>query len=81
MFKKIKHLFICLLSITMIIIFSSSNSYASLLIGGDEFEITSKDMLHENPSGLDKPYFSLVEVMTKLSGIKSNNKKAYIINF
>ncbi|CEO27394.1 hypothetical protein [Paraclostridium sordellii] len=75
MFKKTRQLFICLLSITIIIIFSSSNSYASLLIGGDDFEITSEDMLHENPSGLDKPYFSLVEVMTKLSGIKSDNKK------
>lgn len=45
MFKKIKQPFICLLSISMIIIFSSSNSYASLLIGGDEFEIISEDML------------------------------------
>ncbi|CEP44903.1 hypothetical protein [Paraclostridium sordellii] len=75
MFKKIKQLFICLLSISMIIIFSSSNSYASLLIGGDEFEIISEDMLQKDPSGSDRPYFSLVEVMTKLSGIKSDDKK------
>src|SRR3712207_9060528 len=75
MFKKIKQLFICLLSISMIIIFSSSNSYASLLLGGDEFEIISEDMLQKDPSGSDRPYFSLVEVMTKLSGIKSDDKK------
>ena len=75
MFKKIKQLFICLLSISMIIIFSSSNSYASLLIGGNEFEIISEDMLQKDPSGSDRPYFSLVEVMTKLSGIKSDDKK------
>lgn len=75
MLKKARQLFICLLSITMLIIFSPSKAYASLVIGGDDFEIIGEDMIKENTSESDKPYFSLVEVMEKLGGIKSDNKK------
>lgn len=81
MIKKIKQLFICLLSVSIIIVFSPSNSYASLLIGGDDFETIEENMLQENSSGSDSPYFSLVEVMEKLGGVKSNDQKENTLQY
>lgn len=75
MLKKARKLSICLLCITMLLVFLPSSTYASLIIGGDDFEIIDEDMLQENPTGSDKPYFLLNEVMEKLGGIKSDNKK------
>ncbi|MEW9077003.1 hypothetical protein [Terrisporobacter glycolicus] len=75
MLKKARKLSICLLCITMLLVFLPSSTYASLIIGGDDFEIIGEDMLQENPTGSDKPYFSLNEVMEKLGGVKSDNKK------
>lgn len=75
MLKKARKLSICLLCITMLLVFLPSSTYASLIIGGDDFEIIDEDMLQENPTGSDKPYFSLNEVMEKLGGTKSDNKK------
>ncbi|WP_027626990.1 hypothetical protein [Terrisporobacter glycolicus] len=75
MLKKARKLSICLLCITMLLVFLPSSTYASLIIGGDDFEIIGEDMLQENPTGSDKPYFSLNEVMEKLGGVKLDNKK------
>lgn len=75
MLKKARKLSICLLCITMLLVFLPSSTYASLIILGDDFEIIGEDMLQKNPTGSDKPYFSLNEVMKKLGGVKSDNKK------
>ncbi|RDY28368.1 hypothetical protein CHL78_005560 [Romboutsia weinsteinii] len=79
MIKKVQHMFICLFSIMLLIIFLPSDVYASLEIGGDSFETINGDMIKDDPDILDTPYFTLDEVMKKLDGIKSDvkNKNAF----
>lgn len=55
MLKKARKLSICLLCITLLLVFLPSKAYASLVIGGDDFEVIGEDMLQENPTGSYKP--------------------------